>query len=187
MRVGLSVAVISEPQTKPNFAGKWIGGRQMVNPVGVVGPQEMTISQDSSLITIDRPYGKNRALISLSLDGTEKKFVFDLGAPRPGAPSVTREFSSRATWEGNKLKIVSRFRPPGASRDVITVETLSLEGDSLVVERSDEAIGATEAPLRDSTMFQATKLIYKRVSSTWLFWIPLRSGVHRIDASTGAL
>jgi len=151
-------------QAKPNFGGKWVGGREMVNPVGVVGPQEMTITQDSSVITIDRPYGKNRASISLSLDGTEKKLVLDLGAPRPGVTSVKREFFSRATWEGSKLKIVSRFRPPGASRDVITVETLSLEGDSLVVERSDEAIGATEAPLRDGTMFQATKLVYKRIS-----------------------
>ena len=135
----------------------------MANFYGVVGPQEMTITQDASVITIDRPYGRNRATISLKLDGTESKFVLDAGSARAGAESLKREFFSRAIWEGSKVKLTTRFRPQGASRDVFTIETLSLEGENLLVERSDEAAGSTQAPPRGG-MFQASNLVYKRSS-----------------------
>jgi hypothetical protein len=164
MCLTLALSLSGYVQTTPNFSGKWIGGRSMVNPVGVVGPQEMTITQDSRSITIDRPYGRNRASIVLALDGSETRLLLDLGAAPSGAQGVKRELFSRATWEGNKLKISTRFRPPGASRDVVTIETLSLDGDTLVVERSDEAMGATEAPPRGG-IFQTSTLRYKRVKS----------------------
>jgi hypothetical protein len=156
-----SASAIAHSQARPGFTGSWTGGQQMANFYGVIGPQEMVITQDASIVRIDRPYGRTRVSILLKLDGSETKLALDPGTGRAGQPSMKREFSSRATWEGNKLKIVSRFRPAGAANDVTTIETLSLDGDSLLVERSDEAIGSRLASPRGE-MFQTSKLIYKR-------------------------
>jgi hypothetical protein len=67
MCLTLALSLSGYMQTTPNFSGKWIGGRPMVNPVGVVGRQEMTITQDLRSITIDRPFDSgHRALRAMS-------------------------------------------------------------------------------------------------------------------------
>ena len=152
-------------QIRPSFAGRWIGGAPMANLVGVVGPQEMTITQDASSLKIERPYGRNRVTISVRLDGSESKNSPAAGAGASG--SVPRELISKAAWEGAKLKITTIVSVPdgtsGGKRDVTTIETLSVDGDSLIVERSDEAIGPGpgQVPVRPE-MFKSSKLIYKR-------------------------
>ncbi len=51
----------------------------------------MTITQDASTITIERPYGRNRVSISLKLDGTEGKLTLDPGTPPVGTATSARE------------------------------------------------------------------------------------------------
>jgi hypothetical protein len=165
--LALLLASQTVAQTKPNFTGKWAGGRQMANLVGVVGPQEMVIAQDDATLTIDRPYGQNRASLKVKLDGTPSTNVLDPGAPRGAAPRPPRELVSTATWEGTRLKIATVFTatdPAGAKYTVTTIETLSLEDGNLVVERSDEAVGARigqDGPLRGG-MIQASKDVYTK-------------------------
>ena len=167
MRYGpflLSLALVVESagfQAPPNFSGKWIGGRQATNLAGVVGPLEMTIVQDSSSISIERVYGRNRVTIKLRLDGSPSKNVLDPGASRAGATSPPRELTSRATWDGSRLKIATEYLPPGAARKVVTIEVLAFEGGNLVVERSDEAVGGSSAPLQAGEL-KARKDTYRR-------------------------
>jgi hypothetical protein len=164
--VGLLFVCQIAAQTRPNFAGKWSGGRPMANLVGVIGPQEMVIAQSDAVLTIDRPYGQNRASVKVKLDGTPSTNVLDPGGPRGAAPRPPRELISTATWEGSRLKIATVFMatdPSGAKYKVTTVETLSIDGGNLVVERSDEAVGARigqGGPLREG-MIQSRKDVYK--------------------------
>lgn len=148
-------------QVPPNFSGKWVGGRPAANLVGVVGPREMTITQDSSTISIERPYGRKRVTVKLNLDGTASKNVLDPGGSRLGAASTPRELTSRVSWENGRLKIITEYLPGGAARKVVTIEVLFLEAGNLIVERSDEGIGAFNAPLRGGEL-KASKDVYRR-------------------------
>jgi hypothetical protein len=155
-----AVSVLAQ-EKKPSFAGQWAGGQRMANLVGVVGSEEMTITQDSLVLKIERPYGQNRVSILLRLDGSESKN--EPNAAPTGKPASTRQLTSKAVWQAAKLKITTEFLPQGATQTVITIETLSLEDDKLIVERSDEVIGARQGPLRGGIL-EGTKLTYRRVS-----------------------
>lgn len=163
--VALSAA--SQPQTRPNFTGKWTGGLPMGNLAGVVGPETMTITQDASVLKIERRYGLSNVTMMIKLDGTPSKNVVDPGAASRGTDSTSRTLVSTALWESAKLTITTRVlitnARSGQKREVVTIEALSLDGETLVVERSDEAMGPPpgQAPLRGG-MIKATKVIYRR-------------------------
>jgi hypothetical protein len=164
-----TLATVPMTQLRPDFSGSWSGGRPAANMVGVVGATEMTITQDAESLTIDRLYGRNRVKILIRLDAKESRNRLDPGAPPGRGASVPRELVSTAVWEGLKLKISTIFSysdaRSGKRRNVTTIETLSMEGGGLVVERSDEAMGPPpgEMPLKPG-MMQASRLVYTRVS-----------------------
>jgi hypothetical protein len=89
---------------------------------------EVTITQDATMLTIDKMQGGRGGAaptpvkLSYKLDGSESK--------NPGRGGM--EQTSKAMWEGNKLTI-STMADFG-NGPVTTKQTLSLEGGNLVVE-----------------------------------------------------
>jgi hypothetical protein len=128
----------------------------------------MTITQESSTIKIERLYGRSAGVtILVKLDGSPSRNVLNPGVLASSTASESRELVSTAVWNGNKLKIstayVTTTARTGDKRTVTTIETLSLDGENLVVERSDEGMGPPPgaAPPRAETI-KARLVVYKR-------------------------
>lgn len=159
----LLLSVLASTQTRLDFSGVWTrasGTERDINLGGVAGGVPvMTIRQDDSAIRIERSLGTLRnwkAEVSVKLDGSESPFNIPAG-PEPPDGFITRAKSSIATWEGNKLALtttaIMKDVKAGTEMTIVTKEVLSLEGNTLVVDRTHpNKLGP----------FRATKDIYKK-------------------------
>jgi hypothetical protein len=144
MIVAAGVSLNAQAQL-PDFSGKWVmdppvapvaaadagGGRGGGRGGGGGGFQpgfgaEFTVKQDAKTLTITRG-GQSKPLI-YNLDGSESK------------NSVTRDGQQQeqiatATWDGNKLVIVTVVNFQGNTGEQRRV--LSLEGGNLVIEQTN--------------------------------------------------
>lgn len=143
----------------PDFSGKWVldappaadagggggrGGRGGGGGGNPFGP-EFTAKQDAKTLTITRMQGDQTVTFAYNLDGSESK---NMVAGRGGQ----QEQVSKATWEGNKLTIVTTLNAGGNTIEQRRV--LSMEGGNLVVEQT--------APGRGGGEPTTTKLVYKK-------------------------
>ena len=98
-----------------------------------------------STLTVTRMQGDQTVTFVYNLDGSESK---NMVAGRGGQ----QEQVSKATWEGNKLTIVTTLNAGGNTIEQRRV--LSMEGGNLVVEQT--------APGRGGGEPTTTKLVYKK-------------------------
>jgi hypothetical protein len=166
--IGLAMA-LSAPlgaQPHPSFAGSWASGWKAENLAGVVGPEAMTITQDAGSLRVERRFSRNRVTVLVKLDGSRSVNSLDPGPIGRGQASTPRELASQAVWEGAKLKISTTYAHTinGKKLDVLTVETLSLEGSDLLVERVDELFGVPSSTRAGNEGLKSTRVVYKRVA-----------------------
>jgi hypothetical protein len=129
-------------QAKPDFSGKWVmdspappaatgergGGRGGFQPG--FGP-EFTVKQDAASLTITRA-GQATPLV-YKLDGSESKNMVTRNGQQ-------QEQIANATWDGNKLVIVTVVNFQGNAGEQRRV--LSLDAGSLVIEQTNPGRGA---------------------------------------------
>jgi hypothetical protein len=160
--VALSAAAYA--QARPDFSGKWVmdpasapappadaggggggrgGGRGGGGGAGF--GQEFTAKQDAKTLTITRMQGGQEVAATYNLDGSESKNTV---AGRGGQ----QEQVSKATWDGNRLVIVTTLDFGGNTVEQRRV--LSMEGGNLVVEATNPGRGGG-APT-------TTKIVYKK-------------------------
>jgi hypothetical protein len=126
LAIALAVPTLAQAQ-KADFSGKWIqdmeksdqpqggggGGR------GPAGPQQITITQTATEITLERTMGQNVQKTVYKLDGTESANAMGRGG----------EVKSKTTWDGDK-KLVTKYQRAGQDGTTTDVtETRSLEAD----------------------------------------------------------
>jgi hypothetical protein len=141
-------------QAKPDFTGKWVmdpppaaaadaGGGRGRGAAGFqpgFGP-EFTVKQDAATLTISRT-GQATPLV-YKLDGTWSKNM----VTREGQQ---QEQQARASWEGDKLAVVTQVTFQGNVGEQRRV--LSLEGGNLVIEQTNPGRNAGGP----------TKVVYKK-------------------------
>jgi hypothetical protein len=160
--LALVLGSLISAQTKPDFSGVWTResgqAREDINLGGVVGGvPNMTITQDGSAITIERFWGNDKASLSVKLDGSETRFSIPSGPSGHGSDLTMSAKSSSATWDGGKLMltttVIMKDVKAGTEMTIVTKEALSLEGPTLVVDRTQpDSLGAVSV----------TKDIYKK-------------------------
>ena len=158
--VAIALVATAAAQAKPDFSGTWANTRTDANDAtnldGVVGMKKMTISQDGALLRIVRTYGQNTATIVLPLDGSKAKYTLEPGGVKVLATPRTLE--SRAEWKDEKLVITTEYRK--LQSESFTIETLSLRGKELIVERVEEIRGDRGPSMRGNLPARET---YMRV------------------------
>ena len=97
------------------------------------------------MLTIDRVQGDATVTATYMLDGSESKNTV---AGRGGQ----QEQVSKATWDGNKLVIVTTINAGG--NNVEQRRVMSMEGGNLVIEQT--------APGRGGGEPTTTKVVYKK-------------------------
>ena len=159
----LATSVGMYAQAKPDFSGKWVMDAPAAAPAappadggggrgggrggggGAGFGQEFTAKQDAKMLTIDRVQGDATVSAMYMLDGSESKNTV---AGRGGQ----QEQVSKATWDGNKLVIVTTINAGG--NNVEQRRVLSMEGGNLVIEQT--------APGRGGGEPTTTKVVYKK-------------------------
>jgi hypothetical protein len=130
-------------QEKPSFAGEW----KLVADQGLGEPGiDLTITQSATAMTVEYRAGGQAPApgkLTYKLDGSVSKNM--MAGRGGGAPT---EQVSKALWTANKLVVTSTT---GAGEEK---RTLSMEGDTLVVEKS--------APTRNGGAPNITKVTYKK-------------------------
>ena len=149
-------------QARPDFSGTWVldpASAPAAAPAGGGGGrgggrgggggagfgQEFTAKQDAKVLTITRMQGDQTITAAYNLDGSDSKNVV---AGRGGQ----QEQVSKATWDGNRLAIVTTLDFGGNTVEQRRV--LSMEGGTLVIEQT--------APGRGGGEPTTTKLVYKK-------------------------
>ena len=136
------------PLQKPDFSGTWAAEKMALNFDGVAGGSVIRIEQDAKSIRIRRSYGREGlgnppVVLAISLDGKENPITPYPTSHRPG---LSGALSIRATWDGNRIIIVSTRTVTDTqkktSNKTETTETLSLDGRRLIVERVERATSA---------------------------------------------
>jgi hypothetical protein len=146
-------------QAKPSFAGKWTlvpdanaaaagggggGGRGGRGGGGRGGfGNEFTITQDASTLTTVRMQGETEIKSVYKLDGSESKNMVTMGGRGGGAePPAPVEIVSKASWDGNKLVIVTTNPPRGGGEPTQSTMALSLDASgNLVIESTNPGRG----------------------------------------------
>ena len=142
-----AVVVIGQAgQAPPNLSGTW----RPQNPnSGQVNPFEFTITQTADSVTIRTPLN-NPESVTLKVNGEETRTQIGGGQGGPGA-TVT----SRATWEGSKLVVMSAVSGgrggPGSAR-----QAYSISGDTLTLETSNSLPDGSMTPPRTVTYVKYT-------------------------------
>jgi Spy/CpxP family protein refolding chaperone len=159
----LATSVGMYAQAKPDFSGSWVmdpavaaapagapaggggGGRGGGRGGGAgFGPQ-FTAKQDAKMLTIERTQGDATVSAMYMLDGSESKNTV---AGRGGQT----EQVSKATWDGDKLVIVTTINAGG--NNIEQRRVLSMDGGNLVIEQT--------APGRGGGEPTTTRLVYKK-------------------------
>jgi hypothetical protein len=106
-------------QARPDFSGTWMFDRASppAEQAGVTPPQELTLKQDASVLTMSWTQGGTTRTEMFKLDGTESK---------------TPTGVTKATWENNRIVIVLRQSLGG--NEIEQRRVLSMERDDLVFE-----------------------------------------------------
>ena len=159
----LATSVGMYAQAKPDFSGKWVMDAPAAAPAappadggggrgggrggggGAGFGQTFTAKQDAKMLTIDRVQGDATVTATYMLDGSESKNTV---AGRGGQ----QEQVSKATWDGNKLVIVTTINAGG--NNVEQRRVMSIEGGNLVIEQT--------APGRGGGEPTTTKIVYKK-------------------------
>ena len=159
----LATSVGMYAQAKPDFSGKWVMDAPAAAPAappadggggrgggrggggGAGFGQTFTAKQDAKMLTIDRVQGDATVTATYMLDGSESKNTV---AGRGGQ----QEQVSKATWDGNKLVIVTTINAGG--NNVEQRRVMSMEGGNLVIEQT--------APGRGGGEPTTTKIVYKK-------------------------
>src|SRR5688572_2893169 len=154
----LAVGVSLVAQAKPDFSGKWVmdpppaaaadGGAARGGRGGGGGFQpgfgpEFTVKQDATKLTITR--AGQASPLNYNLDGSDSKNMVT-------RDDQQQEQVAKATWEGNKLVIVTYVNFQGNTGEQRRV--LSLEGGNLVIEQTNPGRGGGAQ----------TKVVYKKAS-----------------------
>jgi len=117
-----SLLTATPSQNRPDFSGKWVPadvGQQ---------PNVMTVTQDSTTVTIVAPTGRgDPQRVTLKLDGSESTFT------RLGPQMAPQAQIARAFWQDNKLVITMDSYSGGEGAFTINL-IWSLEGDTLLIE-----------------------------------------------------
>ena len=166
MGIAVALAVVAalsvSAQGRPDFSGKWAmdpasapaadagggggrGGGRGGGGGGLGFGQEFTAKQDAKVLTITRMQGDQTITATYNLDGSESK---NMVAGRGGQ----QEQVSKATWDGNRLVIVTSLNFGGNAVEQRRV--LSIDGGSLVVEQTNPGRGGGEAT--------TAKVVYKK-------------------------
>lgn len=149
LAIALAVPALVSAQAKADFSGKWVqdmeksdqpmgggGGR------GPAGPQNITITQTATEITIERVTGQGSQKTVYKLDGSDSVNAMGRGG----------EVTSKTTWDGNKL--VTKYSQTMGEATMQITETRSLEADgTLTVVRA-----MTGGPQGDMTR----KVVFKK-------------------------
>ena len=151
--VVLSVIVASlEGQSRPDLSGEWVlakerstqtlQGSRVTAVTGLLGEKvsvrqdAKTLTLDISLATLGRPI---RAVYNL--DGTESRNMNPTGPGQPDEPIV-----SRATWENDRLVIVTRGTALIDGKPLETRRVIWLDADGrLTIERASEGQPTTRS------------------------------------------
>ena len=159
----LATSVGMYAQAKPDFSGKWVMDAPAAAPAappadggggrgggrggggGAGFGQTFTAKQDAKMLTIERVQGDATVTAMYMLDGSESKNTV---AGRGGQ----QEQVSKATWDGNKLVIVTTINAGG--NNVEQRRVMSMEGGNLVIEQT--------APGRGGGEPTTTKIVYKK-------------------------
>ncbi len=133
--VALALPSFASAQAKPDFSGKWVQDMEKSDPArgggggrGPAGPQQITITQSATELTIERTMGQNTVKTVYKLDGS----------PSSNAMGRGGEVVSKTVWDGSKL--VTKFQQTRGENTVDVTETRSLESDGSlkVVTQSGE-------------------------------------------------
>ena len=143
----LAMATMAWAQ-KPDFSGTWTldpaasgapagggGGGGGRGRGGVLGMGPTTVKQTADTLTVESTMGGNQVTRTYKLDGTESKNSFT------GRGGQTMEAVSVATWDGNRLRIVTKQSFNDQTFE--TTEVWDVNGSTLTVE-STNARGTTK-------------------------------------------
>ncbi|MCX6544554.1 MAG: hypothetical protein NTV05_09085 [Acidobacteria bacterium] len=121
--LAVALAVPSFAQApKIDFSGKWIQDMEKSDPApagrggGAANPQQITITQTPTELTIERTTGQGTQKTVYKLDGSESS-----NAGRGG------DVKSKTNWDGPKL--VTKYQQTMGENTVDVTETRSLETD----------------------------------------------------------
>ena len=172
--LALSVPLLAQTQTRPNFAGKWEivreKGAQSVTPPGFPPVPPLTISQDATTITVSRLVFRppvngqpadQQAAYSLTyiFDGKERPEpppVPPLPAGLTASPGTNPKYI--AEWTGDQLVITTRAAVRmDAPAERVTKVTYSLDKEGLLVVETVRSTGNQPAP-------SPSRSVYRKVS-----------------------
>jgi hypothetical protein len=132
----LAVATVASAQ-KPDFSGTWTLDPASAPPAaggggrgggGVLGNGPATVKQTADALTIERTMGDAKVTLTYKLDGSESRNMM-MGRGGQQADSL-----STATWDGPRLRIVTKQEMGGEIAESTQVWTL--DGSTLTVETS---------------------------------------------------
>lgn len=151
----LAVATVAFAQAKPDFSGTWTvepaadapagGGGGARGGGGMMGP--VTVKQTADTLTIERTMGETKVTTTYNLTGKEQE---NTAAGRQGTPTTSKYVSK---WDGSKL--VTTITREGPNGPVVSTETRSLEGGTMIVE--------TQSTGRDGSP-QTRKQVWKKTT-----------------------
>lgn len=127
-------------EQRTDFSGTWESQELVFNNEGVVGGSVIKIEQTADVIRIRRTYGRESiknppVILTIRLDGSQSENPY-YAVHRPG---LSGAITSRATWAGNRLVIVTTRTMTDSVKKTVTKtdtrETFSLDGRRLTVER----------------------------------------------------
>jgi hypothetical protein len=142
LAVVLALPALASAQAKPNFAGKWVQDMDKSDPAGgpggggrgPAGPQNLTITQSATELTIERETPNGPMKTVYKLDGTESENQAMGGTSKTksvweGATLVTTGTSTR-NMQGNEVTIETK-----------EVRSLDADGTMIVVTTSKSPMG----------------------------------------------
>ena len=118
----------------PNFAGKWavVADPASQGPGGL--GQSAVIKQDATTLTVTRTTQMGEVTSVYKLDGSESKNMNPTGIGQADEPIF-----SHASWDGDKLVILTRGTALVNGKQLETKRVIWLEKDGLLtIERSAE-------------------------------------------------
>jgi hypothetical protein len=145
----LSAAVILGAQQKPDFSGDWVlakdrssqttSGSVVVSVSGLLGDKFNAV-QDAKTLTLTitvNALGRDVKAV-YHLDGSESRNLNPVGGGQPDEPIF-----SRASWEGDRLVILTRGTALVNGKPLETRRVIWLDKDGLLtIERSAEGAPA---------------------------------------------
>ena len=131
------LAVAASAQDKPNFVGTW----KLTDPAQ---PDQFTatqivVAQDATLLTVTTTSQIGEFKTTYKLDGTEGRSPLDFNGQ-------TIDRMTKATWNGNKLTLVTSSEMGGQVFEFKSVVSLSADG-AMVIESTFPDFQGGGAPI----------------------------------------